>query len=423
MMGRLSRSSAEAFDADDELAGLRSRFAIPEERTIYLDGNSLGRPPLEVRQRVLSLLDDEWAGRLVRGWNEGWYDAPRRVGELIGRIVGAAPDEILVSDSTTVDLFKAVTAALRMRPGRTAIVSDILNFPSDLYVIEGVAKLLGAGHRLELIGSRDGGVTPDLDALSEAIDRRPALVVLSHVTYKSGYLYDLAAVTRAAHERGALTVWDLSHSVGVVPIDLDAAQADFAVGCTYKYLNGGPGSPAFVFARREVAEKSESPIWGWFGRESPFSFELEYRAAPGVARFLAGTPPILSLIALEAALAPTLGSGPELLRRKSTALTEYLIALFDARLASLGFTLHTPREAEQRGSHVAIGHPAGYQISQALIGEMGVIPDFREPDLIRLGCAPLYTSFTEIWDAVDRMKKVVEERRFERYSSTRHAVT
>jgi kynureninase len=319
-------------------------------------------------------------------------------------------------------MFKLVMAALALRPRRDRIVTDVLNFPSDLYILQGCVQLLGDRHSLHLVPSADG-VAIDPAALLSAIDERTALVTLSHVVFKSGFLHDAAAVTERAHQVGALVLWDLSHSVGVVPIDLDGWGADLAVGCTYKYLNGGPGAPAFLYVRRDLQEQARSPIWGWFGQRAPFAFGLDYEPAEGVARFLVGTPPILSLVALDTALDLTLEAGIDPIRAKSVSLTSYLVYLFDTVLMPLGFQLGTPRDPARRGSHVSICHPDGYRISQALIEEMQVLPDFREPDNIRLGLAPLYTSFSEVWQAVDRIRRVVVEQRYLKYAQERSRVT
>jgi kynureninase len=278
-------------------------------------------------------------------------------------------------------------------------------------------------HQIVRIESQDGDVTPDLDALASAVDENTSLVTLSHVTFKSGYLYEMAAVNEMAHRKGALVLWDLCHSVGALPIELDACNADFAIGCTYKYLNGGPGSPAFLYVHRDLQEQALSPIWGWWGQKSPFAFDLDYTPAPGIKRFLAGSQPILSMLALEAALDPLLEAGMDRIRCKSVLLTEYLIYLADTLLAPLGFTLGSPRTPDRRGSHVSLHHPEGYRINRALIEEMNVIPDFREPDNIRLGLAPLYTTFGEVWEGVDRIRRVVEDRRFEIYPKERLTVT
>jgi kynureninase len=412
---------AQRLDAADELARFRQRFVVDEPELIYLDGNSLGRLPQGTVDRMRDLVEVEWGHSLIRGWNAGWFEAPSRVGDKIGCLLGAKPGEVVAGDSTSVNLFKLVMAALALRPGRGRIVSDTMNFPSDLYVLQGCIELLGGSHHLHLVPSADG--VSGGEELAEAVDEDTALVTLSHATFKSGYLYDVAVVTELAHRAGALVLWDLSHSVGVVPIELGRWGADLAVGCTYKYLNGGPGSPAFLYVRRNLQEVARSPIWGWFGQRAPFDFELDYEPQAGVTRFLAGTPPILSLLALEPGLDIILEAGVERIRQKSVRLTSYLIYLTDKLLVSLGFELGSPRAAARRGSHVCIRHPEGYRINRALIEEMGVLPDFRAPDNIRLGLAPLYTSFAEVWEAVARIGWVVKEGRYRAYPAERLAVT
>jgi kynureninase len=439
MDSNLSRSFAENLDSRDSLAPFRSRFVITDPGLIYLDGNSLGRLTHASTERVKHLVEQEWGSGLIRSWNENWWDAPVRIGEKIAQLVGAAPGQVIASDTVSVNLFKLAAAALAMRPDRTRIVTDTLNFPSDLYILQGLVHLLspspqlpsslggGAGgkerHTIQRIGSQDGDVTPDLDALAAAIDDSTALVTLSHVTFKSGYLYDMAHVTELAHRHGALVIWDLSHSVGAVPVALDACNADFAIGCTYKYLNGGPGAPAFLYVRKDLQEQVASPICGWWGQNAPFAFDLDYTPAPGVARFLAGSQPILSLLAMESALDPLLEAGMEALRAKSLALSEYMINLTDALLAPLGFVLGSPRIPERRGSHISLCHPEGYRINRALIEEMNLLPDFREPDNLRLGLTPLYTTFCDVWEGVDRIRRVVEQQRYEKYPAQRQAVT
>jgi len=413
---------ARWLDAQDELAYFRQQFVFAEPALIYLDGNSLGRLPRRTVERMRQVLNVEWGRDLVRGWNSGWYEAPARVGEKIARLVGAGPGQVVVSDATSVNLFKLVMAALALRPGRTRIVSDVLNFPSDLYVLQGCARLLGDRHRLHLVPSADG-ITVDQQALLEAIDESTVLVALSHVAFKSGFLYDAAAVTERAHRTGALVLWDLSHAVGAVPIELDRWGVDLAVGCSYKYLNGGPGAPAFLYVRRDLQAEALSPIWGWFGQRSPFAFGLEYTPVDGVGRFLVGTPPILSLLALEPAVDLLLEAGMERLRHKSVRLTSYLVYLADTILAPFGFTLGSPRDPARRGSHVSLRHPEAYRLNRALIEEINVLPDFREPDNLRLGLAPLYTSFGEVWEAVDRLRLVMAEGRYRRYPAERLPVT
>jgi kynureninase len=412
---------ARRLDAEDELASFRDAFVIADPDLIYLDGNSLGRLPRRSVNVMRQVIEEGWGGDLIRGWNGGWYEAPARVGEKIARLVGAGPGQVVVSDSTSVNLYKLAMAALAVRPGRERIVSDELNFPSDLYVLQGTVHLLGDRH-LHLVPSADG-IVVDQQALFDAIDERTALVTLSHVTYKSGFLYDAEAVTERAHEAGALVLWDLSHSAGVIPVALDRWGVDLAVGCTYKYLNGGPGAPAFVYVRRKLQGEAVSPIWGWFGQRAPFDLNLAYEPVDGIGRFLVGTPPMLSLLAIEPALDLLLEAGIERIRRKSIDLTSYTISLVDAVLVPLGFTLGSPRDAAERGSHVSIRHAEGYRINRALIEEMNVIPDFRAPDNIRLGLVPVYTSFVEVWEAVDRIRQVVAEGRHLRYSAERLAVT
>jgi kynureninase len=413
---------AGRLDAEDDLASFRGAFVIADPDLIYVDGNSLGRLPRRTVERMRTAVEVEWGRDLIRGWNAGWYQAPARVGEKIAQLVGAGPGQVVVSDSTSVNLFKLTMTALAKQPGRSRIASDVLNFPSDLYILQGCARLLGDRHHLHLVPSADG-IRVDQQTLFDAMDEQTALVTLSHVTFKSGFLYDAAAVTERTHQVGALVLWDLSHSVGAVPVELDRWGVDLAVGCTYKYLNGGPGAPAFLYVRRDLQEEALSPIWGWFGQRSPFDFDLEYEPTEGVGRFLVGTPPILSLLAMESALDLLLEAGLERIRRKSVRLTSYLVYLVDTVLAPLGFVLGSPGDPARRGSHVSIRHPEGYQINRALIEEMGVLPDFREPDNIRLGLVPLYTSFAEVWEAVDRIRQVVEEERYLRYPAERLPVT
>jgi len=406
----------------DELAEFRQQFVITDPHLIYLDGNSLGRLPKAVAARVQQVVNDEWGGELIRGWNAGWFEAPYSIGEKLAGLVGASEGQVIVSDSTSINLFKLVMAALAQNPSRTKIVSDKLNFPSDLYVLQSCIALLENQHTLHLVPSRDG-VSIHPEDLTEAIDENTALVCLSHVAFKSGYMYDGATVTHLAHQSGAFMLWDVCHSAGVVPIEMDAWGADLAVGCTYKYLNGGPGAPAFLYVRRDLQKQLHPPIWGWFADHAPFAFELDFSPAPGIGHFLVSSPPVLSMLAMEASLDIVLQAGIERIRRKSIAQTSYLIDLFDARLAPLGFTLGTPRDPARRGSHVSIRHPDGYRINRALIEEMDLIPDFRQPDNIRLGIAPLYTSFEDINEAVRRICQVVEEKRYLHYPMQRLAVT
>jgi kynureninase len=413
---------ARSLDAADPLAHFRQRFVLPDPALIYLDGNSLGRLPqasTELSQRVVA---HTWGDRLIRSWNEGWFDLPERIGAKIARLIGAQPDEVIVADSTSVNLFKLAVAALRHQAGRARILTDNLNFPSDLYVLQGIIDLLGQQHRLEVLPALDGIHSP-AEALAAALDDDVALLTLSHTVFKSGYTYDMAALTARAHAAGALVLWDLSHSAGSVPIDLNAAGADLAIGCGYKYLNGGPGAPAFLFIRRELQAALHNPISGWMGQANLFGFDLDYAPTHGLRRFLTGTPPVVSLALLEPGVDILLEAGMDALRTKSVQQTSYLIDLWETELAPLGYTLNSPREAAQRGSHVALGHPEGLRIARTLIDELNVLPDFRAPDNIRLGIAPLYTSFADIHTAVQRMAQVVAERLYERQPTSAPVVT
>lgn len=418
----LDRSYADQLDAADDLAGMQQAFVNLEPDMIYLDGNSLGRLPRAAVDLADGLVRRQWGERLIRGWNEGWFDLPERIGAKIARLVGAAPDEVIVADSTSVNLFKLVVAALRAQWGRMRIISDDLNFPSDLYILQGVVDLLGSGHEIALAYSADGIHGP-VETILSLLDHNTALLTLSHVTFKSGFLYDMKALTAAAHAVGALTIWDLSHSVGAVPIDLNGSGVDLAVGCCYKYLNGGPGAPAFLYIRRDLQERLINPISGWMGQRDLFNFDLDYAPAAGLRRFLTGTPPIMALALIEPGVDLILAAGIERLRAKSIAQTEYLIELWQQRLAPLGYTLNSPRDPARRGSHVSLGHPAGLGIDLALINELNVLPDFRAPDNIRLGITPLYTSFRDIYIAVERLAQAVIEQRYLKYQSNRPTVT
>jgi kynureninase len=441
-----SPAYALQLDSQDKLASFREAFVINDPDLIYLDGNSLGRLPKVAIERAKQIVENEWGRDLIRGWNKGWWEAPVRVGEKIAKLIGAVEGQVVVSDTTSVNLFKLTMAALAYHPEKRRIVTDTMNFPSDLYILQGAVQLLSSsggravveprrniaphvsagayrGHEIIRIGSNNNELTPDLNALAETINEDTALVTLSHVLFKSGYLYDMKQITGMAHRKGALVLWDLSHSVGALPIALDDCNADFAIGCTYKYLNGGPGAPAFLYVNKAIQEKVSSPIWGWWGQNQPFAFGLDYSPAPGVARFLVGTQPMLSLLTMEAALEPLLQAGMDSVRAKSILLTDYASFLTENLLAPFGFSLGSPVDSAQRGSHISIRHPEGYRINRALIEEMNVIPDFREPDNLRLGFAPLYTSFVEIWEGFDRIRRVMEEKRYEKYPKQKLTVT
>ena len=387
-MDPLSREHAVAADAADPLAPFRERYVFGEDERIYLDGNSLGRLPIATRDR-LAVLVREWGERLVEGW-PGWIDAPTRVGDLLAeRVLGARPGEVVVADSTT--LYKLCAAVLEARPG--ALVTDAGNFPTDRYVLEGLAA--AGGRELRLVDRPE----------DVAAERGVALVVLSHVDYRSGALADMAGLTA---EVEADVIWDLSHSAGAVPVDLRAAGVQLAVGCTYKYLNAGPGAPAFLYVAHERQAGLRSPIWGWFGQREQFAMERAYDPEDGIRRFLAGTPPILELAAVEEGVRLTADAGVDAIRAKSVAQTELIVALADAWLERLGFSVGSPRDPALQGSHAALRHPEAWRVCRALIERAGVVPDFRGPDVIRLGVAPLYTRYSDVWDAMDRLRGLVE---------------
>ena len=415
-------ADAALLDAQDPLRDFRTRFVHADPALVYLDGNSLGRMPVAAAETLGAATHHQWGDRLIRSWNEGWFELPERIGAMIARLLGARANEVIVADSTSVNLFKLAAAALRARPGRTRILTDDLNFPSDLYVLQCMTEMLGGRHRLEVISSPDGIHGP-VEALLAALDEDVALVCLSHTVFKSAYTYDMAAMTAAAHGAGALILWDLSHSAGALPVALNTAHADLAVGCSYKYLNGGPGAPAWLYVRADLQQELVNPLSGWMGQENLFGFGLEYVPAAGLRRFLTGTPPVLSLAAIESGVELLLEAGMERLRAKSVAQSEYLIALWQEHLEPLGYRLNTPRAAQWRGSHISLGHPEGWRIDQALIHQCNVLPDFRRPDNIRLGIAPLYNSFGDIAAAVDALERIVRARLYLIYTAGAPLVT
>ncbi len=411
-------------DAADMLSWYRSRFFIDEHTPVYLDGNSLGMLSRDSLSHLHEVIAHQWGERLIRSWNEGWYELALKLGEKLSPIIGSGPGEAVFSDSTSVNLYKLAHGAVSCRKSRKKIVSDALNFPTDLYVLQGIAETLGEGRYVELAESSDG-ITVTSETLDDIIDADTSLVVLSQVAFKSGFLYDMKEVTEIAHRKGALILWDLSHSAGALPVDLRGANADLAVGCSYKYLNGGPGAPAFLYVSQPLQEHISSPVWGWFSDADPFSFSLQYTGAENIQKYLAGTPPVLSLAGIEPALGIILEAGIDRLREKSVRQSEYLIALADEHLE--GTLLGSPRDASLRGSHVSLRHPEAYRICKALIdpppGEPAVIPDFRTPDNIRLGITPLYTSFADIAAALRRIEQILHTREYERHSRERAAVT
>ena len=392
-----TRADAQAMDAADPLARHREAFDLPPG--IYLDGNSLGPLPRIARKRVMDCVDREWGEGLIASWNgAGWIDLPACVGAKIASLVGAGSNDVRAADSTSVNLYKVLAAALALRPGRTTIVSQRGNFPTDLYIAEGLGALMG-GRRLHLVDTAE-------EALA-TFDDDTAVLMLTQIDYRTGAMLDMAAMTRAAHDAGALTVWDLAHSAGALPVDLAGCGADFAVGCGYKYLNGGPGAPAFLYVAPEHQADARNPLSGWFAHAAPFAFEHSFRPAEGIDRFLVGTPPVLSMVALDAALDLWEGIDMEDVRAKSVALTELFIERVEAGCPDLA--LASPREAARRGSQVSFRHEHAYPIVRCLI-ERGVTGDFRAPDIARFGFTPLYTRFTDVWDAADIMADVMATR-------------
>ena len=394
-----TRDAMQALDRADPLGAFRDRFVIPEG-LVYLDGNSLGMMPRVAAARARSVVEVEWAQGLISSWNDhGWIDLPLRAGARLAPLVGAAPDEVVVCDSTSINLFKALASALALRPGRRTIVTNSANFPTDVYIAEGLCRLLGEGATLRRAEPRD---------LGAALDDDVAAVAYSHVDYRSARIEDMAALTATIQRAGALAVWDLSHSAGALPVDLDGANADFAVGCGYKYLNGGPGAPAFLFAARRHHATLQQPLSGWLGHAAPFAFEDSYRPAPGMARMVCGTPPVLSMAVLEEAIGIVAEAGVGRLREKSMRMTALLAGLVARECAGSGLALVSPAAAAERGSHLVFAHDEGYAIVQALKAR-GVVGDFRAPNLVRLGIAPLYLSYVELWDAVQRLKTVMRD--------------
>ena len=392
-----TRDSCAARDEADPLRGARDRFSVPAGM-IYLDGNSLGVLPRGVSERVAQVVAAEWGEGLISSWNTaGWIDLPARVGEAIAPLIGAQGHEVIAADSTSVNLFKLAAAGARLQRPRRVIVTEPGNFPTDLYILQGLEGWLGGEIELRVVGR---------DQLMDALDDDVALLVLTQVHYKTGALHDMAALTARAHAVGALALWDLSHSAGALPVDLNGVGADLAVGCGYKFLNGGPGAPAFMFVAGRWQDKIATPLSGWMGHAEPFAFHDQYQPAPDIRRLLTGTPPVLGLSVLEAALSAFDDVSMAAVRAKSMALGDLFLDLVEARLPDAGFEVACPRDAGARGSQVSLRHPDGYAIIQALIAR-GVVGDFRSPDILRFGLTPLYVGYADIWDAVDRLREVM----------------
>lgn len=411
-MTRVTLDTVRALDSKDPLAGFRDRFVLPDG-LIYLDGNSLGALPKAVPERVSAMLHEEWGKHLIGGWlKDGWMEKPLVLGDRLARLVGAAPGEVAVVDTTSINVFKLLSAALAMRPERKVILSNVENFPTDLYMAQGLIRQLGDRHALRLVPEEE---------IEDAIDDTVAVVMLTETNFKTGAVFDMGAVTRAAHAAGALTLWDLAHSAGAFPVDLNGAGADFAVGCSYKYLNAGPGGPAWMFVASRHQEKAHQPLTGWLGHDRPFDFDLTYRPAGGIRRHVCSSPGVLGLVAFEAALDLMLEADMAAIRQKSVALGDLFIQLVEQECGDAGLRLISPRQAGltapwKRGSQISFAHPDGYGIVQALIAR-GVVGDFRDPDVMRFGFAPLYQRYEDIWHAVAHLRAVLDggEHRAEAY--------
>lgn len=413
-------------DKNDSLKKFRNEFYFANKNTIYLDGNSLGRLPVKTKTLLADIIEKQWGTELIESWNKHWYSKSAELGDKIAQIIGASKGEVIVTDNTSVNLYKLAFAALKFQTEKTEILSDIHNFPTDLYILQGVIKQFGTNYQLKLAKS-DNEISIHSEMIKPEITNNTALVLLSLVSFKSSYLYNARKITDWAHQKGALVCWDLSHAAGAVPVALNNINADLAVGCTYKYLNGGPGSPAFLYVRKDLQDKLYSPIQGWFGDHKPFEFELNYRPSNGIQKFLSGTPPVLNQMAIEPGLDILIEAGMENIRKKSIQQTEYFIWLTQTVLSEYNFKIGSPIDAATRGSHVSIQHNEAYRICQALIHpinvDLKIIPDFREPNNIRFGITPLYTTFNEIWKTIFRIKQIVESKEYEKLSDKRKSIT
>lgn len=412
---KVTRADTEKMDGADPIAHLRDRFTLPEG-DIYLDGNSLGALPLGVMERLERAVLKEWGQGLIRSWNDAdWYPAPQRAAAAIARLIGAGADEVIVCDSTSVNLFKVLIGALRMRKDRKIIVSEIGNFPTDVYINAEAAKIMGCELRCVM--------PEEVEQAIEDAGENLAAVQLTHVHYKTGRVYDMAGITKRVQELGGLAIWDLAHSAGALPVDLNACNADFAIGCGYKYLNGGPGAPAFVFVAKRHIEAMNQPLPGWHGHAEPFAFTQTYKPHPGIDRMLTGTASQLATLALETALKVFEDVDMNVLRQKNMALGDLFIALAEQELGGMGFNLASPKDPKARGSQVSLTHENGYAIMQAVIAR-GVVGDFRAPDILRFGFAAPYVRYVDIWDAVAHIRDVMETAEWKRPEfNERRAVT
>ncbi len=426
MSKKYDRQRVRELDESDALAVFRNDFGRILDEIIYLDGNSLGPLPKAAAELMEQTIGTEWGKGMIRSWNEGWFELPERLGEKLAPLVGAGHGQVIFADSVTVNFMKLATAAIKFQTGRNRIVTDDLNFPSNFYALEGLSGFSQGNHQIRHLSSPDGLSIP-VSAYEAAIDENTALVTLSHVVFKSGFLQDLEKICQIAHRKGALVLADLSHSVGSVPVELDKWGVDLAVGCSYKYMNGGPGAPAFLYVRRDLLARLPLVLTGWFGSANPFTFPKTYSAANGIRRFLVGTPPILSMRAIEPGLDLLNKAGIGRLRKKSIQQGEFLLGLWEAFLQPLGFELGSPAASTCRGSHMSFRHPEASRINKAMIQPAGntrpIIPDFRRPDNLRIGIAPLYLSFENIYDAVQRIQEIVQTQEYALFSHDNSPVT
>ena len=412
-------------DKNDALSPFKNKF-INDDNLIYLDGNSLGKLPKTTITAISNVTQNQWGNRLIRSWNEEWIALSSNIAKKIAKLVGAQPEEIFVGDTTSLNLYKLLFAALDFQKGKEKIITDALNFPSDLYVLEGLVQKHFKNHQIEIIGDAHE-ISLDSNLFKEKLDFNTALLTLSLVTYKSAFMYQMKAINALAHDKNSLVLWDVSHAVGAVPIDLNNSNADLAVGCTYKYLNGGPGAPAFLYVSKALQASLKNPIWSWFSHEKPFDFEASYQPSESIQKFAISTPSILSLTPIEQGLDIVLEAGIENLRTKSVRQSTFLWELIEQELIPLGFKIASPALASERGSHISIQHPEGYRINRAMINPKAdnkiIIPDFRPPNNIRLGIAPLYTSFMDLYETVERIKNIVLEKEYALHSENKLHVT
>lgn len=417
---------AAKLDRADVLADFRKEFYHADDKLIYLDGNSLGRMPLATASWMENVMKEQWGKGLIQSWNAHWFHLPQRIAAKLAPLIGAQLDEVFIGDSTSINFYKLAFAALKFREGKTKIVTDNLNFPSDLYLLQGLISESFPGHTLSLMQSKDG-LTIDEKTLSDSINSETALLSLSHVVFKSAFKYAMPKVNQIAQAYDVPVLWDLSHAAGAVPLQLNRDKADLAVGCTYKYLNGGPGSPAFLYVSKAMQQKLVNPIWGWIGHKQPFEFDVNYQSAANTAGYAVGTPNILSLSALEPGLDIMTKAGIDRLVAKSRAQSIFFQEMIQEVLVPLGYVFASPTDPDQRGSHISLRHPEGFRISKALInpveGARTIIPDFRPPDNIRFGITPLYNSFSELHECVLRLQEIITNKEYELFDAEKDAVT